>query len=437
MRQAKAVAARSRRKLLGRTGVIAAAVITGASVGAHPVQAAPATPNFGALIDDYAAGDFQDTCSPTARPGVVDFRDILLASYPGTADWGIVRDCSVGGRSEHKEGRALDWGVSSFSQMAIANDALNWLMATDKYGNAHALIRRFGIMYIVWNKKIWRAYNSGAGWQDYSCDGTVTDCHQDHMHFSFSWAGADRQTSWWAGGSFGKQTVGYYRPSTAQYNLRNSNTAGSPDLSFTYGPTNRVPVAGDWNADGKTTIGYYQPSDGSWHLRNTNNGGGDDLSFTYGPPNMVPIVGDWNNDGKTTVGYYNPANATFHLRNTNNAGGDDASFAYGPTNMRPVAGDWNNDGKTTIGYYNPGNATWHLRNTNNAGGDDASFAYGPTNMTPIAGDWNADGKSTIGYYNPGNATWHLRNTNNAGGDDASFVYGPTGSKPIVGDWNKA
>ena len=34
----------------------------------------------------------------------------VLRAYPGTRSLGIVRACSAGGRSEHKEGRAWDWG---------------------------------------------------------------------------------------------------------------------------------------------------------------------------------------------------------------------------------------------------------------------------------------------------------------------------------------
>jgi hypothetical protein len=52
-------------------------------------------------------------------------------------------------------------------------------------------------MYIIWNKKIWGAYASSAGWRPYSCSG-VTGCHQDHVHFSFNWAGARAQTSFWS-----------------------------------------------------------------------------------------------------------------------------------------------------------------------------------------------------------------------------------------------
>ena len=60
-------------------------------------------------LDDLAPYRPQTTCSPSAKPGVVGFRNLVLAAYPATASWGISRACSIGGTSEHKEGRAWDW----------------------------------------------------------------------------------------------------------------------------------------------------------------------------------------------------------------------------------------------------------------------------------------------------------------------------------------
>lgn len=419
--------------ILGRSGVFAGAVLATVVTGAQPVQAAPPGKNLGPLIDGYQSYVGQSTCDATPKPGVAEFRDMVLAAYPGTGDSGIGRACNVGGQSEHKEGRAWDWRVSATSQGHIANDALNWLLATDKFGNKHALARRFGIMYIIWNRQVWRAYDPDAGWRPY----TGENPHTDHVHFSFGWPGANKQTTWWAGGSFGKSTVGYYQPSNSTWHLRNTHSGGSSDITFAYGAAGAKPIAGDWNADGKTTVGYYQPSNGTFHLRNSNSAGAPEVSFQFGPPNMVPIAGDWNNDGKTTVGYYNPGSGTFNLRNTLNAGPADTSFRFGPTNMVPVTGDWNNDGKTSIGYYNPGDGTYHLRDTNDAGSSNYAFRYGPPGMRPITGDWNANGKTSIGYYNPSTAGFHLRNTNDAGSPEHSFTFGPGGMIPVAGDWNKA
>ncbi|MFC8817910.1 hypothetical protein [Streptomyces rochei] len=154
---------------------------------------APTTPDFGPDIDPYAAYDPQRDCDPGAKPGLLAFRDLVLAAYSGTTSMGISRACGSGGQSEHKEGRAWDWGVNVNSQGHLADDLIDWLHATDRHGNPHALARRFGIMYMIWNRHIWMANRPDAGWQPYR----GANPHTDHIHFSFSWAGARKETSWW------------------------------------------------------------------------------------------------------------------------------------------------------------------------------------------------------------------------------------------------
>jgi hypothetical protein len=186
-----------RRFLQLGTGTALGAVLLGA--GAGSASASPPRPRFGARIDPYAAYDGQDTCDPTPKPGTVDLKDMLLRAYPGTEDWGIARDCSSGGVSEHKEGRAFDWGVPDRSDELCARDFIVWLFKADKWGNQHAMARRLGIMYIIHNGKMWRSYNPNVGFQPRDCDPNASfdDCHVDHVHFSLSWDGANRKTTWW------------------------------------------------------------------------------------------------------------------------------------------------------------------------------------------------------------------------------------------------
>ena len=168
--------------------------------------ATPAQPAVGPFIEDSSYYEGQSKCSPYAKPGVVSFQRMVLAAYPGTGAGSISRDCTVGGTSEHKEGRAWDWGVNvaNPSQRAAANDLLAWLAAEDSYGNRAAMGRRLGVMYAIWNKRIWFP---GSGWRVYcedrngACrdpeDGDVRHPHTDHVHFSFTWDGAKKLTSYW------------------------------------------------------------------------------------------------------------------------------------------------------------------------------------------------------------------------------------------------
>ena len=99
--------------------------------------------------------------------------------------------------SEHYDGRAWDWmlNVHNPSQEAVAQSVLTWLTAPDRNGVKGATARRFGIMYIIHNKKMWRSYAPERGWAPYH----GSSPHTDHIHFSFNYDGAAGRTSWWTG----------------------------------------------------------------------------------------------------------------------------------------------------------------------------------------------------------------------------------------------
>ena len=151
----------------------------------------------GPAIEGYARYQGQTSCDPAAKKGTLALRDLLLTRYPSTTSLGISRPCAIGGRSEHKEGRAFDWGTDlrDSRDRAAAADFLARLLATDAHGNRHALARRMGLMYVIWDHKIWSAYRADAGWRAYS----GSSPHTDHVHLSLSWAGALGQTSFWSG----------------------------------------------------------------------------------------------------------------------------------------------------------------------------------------------------------------------------------------------
>jgi hypothetical protein len=139
--------------------------------------------------------DRQAKCSVFEKPGVVGFRD-LLNFWFGHHAYGIVLGCDPANptpgdeHNEHKEGRALDYMVPATDP--TAQRIINWVLNPDEYGHPNAFGRRFGLMYIVWNRKIFRFYPP-VGWGEY----TGLNPHTDHIHFSFTWPGAEKKTSWW------------------------------------------------------------------------------------------------------------------------------------------------------------------------------------------------------------------------------------------------
>lgn len=242
----------------------------------------------------------------------------------------------------------------------------------------------------------------------------------------------------------GNDTIGLYNPAGGFF-LRDSNTGGMADMTFTYGPGGLgfIPLVGDWNGNGVDTIGLYSPAGGAFFLRNSNTGGIADVTFTYGPSGLgfIPLVGDWNGDGIDTIGLYDPAHGAFFLRNSNTGGTADITFTYGPASLgfTPLVGDWNGDGIDTIGLYSPTGGAFFLRNSNTGGIADITLTFGPAGVgvIPVVGDWNGDGIDTIGLYTPAGAAFFLRNSNTGGIADVTLTYGPAGAgfTPLVGDWN--
>jgi len=156
-------------------------------------------------VEDFAAYVPQSSCDPRWRKGVAKFRDLVLATYPATGDWGSVRDCTDDGISEHLDGRAWDWHADAKNPKAFAaaTDLINWLLAKGPDGEQAYWARRLGIMYIGYNHRIWGSYRAAEGWRKLN----NSNPHTDHVHFSFSWAGAFGKTSFWDG-TVAKQDYG-------------------------------------------------------------------------------------------------------------------------------------------------------------------------------------------------------------------------------------
>jgi len=116
------------------------------------------------VIEPMAPYEPQAICEPAAKPGTVALADLIRSRWPGT--WtSISRACDVGGRSEHKDGRAIDvGGVSAFnSTRARADSILRWLFDADADGHRFANARRLGLMYLVWDSRIWVANEADRG----------------------------------------------------------------------------------------------------------------------------------------------------------------------------------------------------------------------------------------------------------------------------------
>ncbi len=433
--------------------VVALALSTVLSgVTAAPATGAPATPLFGPAIDDYADYEGQTLCDPTPKPGVVSFKDLLQQTY-GAHSWGISRSCDTAGVSEHEEGRALDYHFDYFTeaQRADAEDLLGWLLSTDGFGNTHAMARRLGLMYVIWNSQIWESYRPFDGWQAY----TGANPHTDHIHFSFSWPGALAQTSWWTGAlvpavplaqladfdgdgrldvaAFGAQLTVSRNTSTVGAPSRQSAQQLSGDWASVTGP-----VTADWNADGRAdilgrveTLGRVGTLGAGGSLKVWLNTG--DLTFAaatdLGDLQRYLRPADFDGDGRVDLALLGADGATLSVMR-NRLDGMSTVDTQPPGlagAARLVAADWDGDGRADLLGQSASELKVWLGNAD--GGFAEPVVIGAAKRYLEPADFDGDGKLDLAHLTD-DAT-HLVFSRNASMPGTPALGA---GEPVIGGW---
>jgi hypothetical protein len=242
----------------------------------------------------------------------------------------------------------------------------------------------------------------------------------------------------------GKDGIGVWR--SGRWLLRQTPTAGAPQIDVLFGSATDVPLVGDWNGTRRDGIGTYR--DGQWRLRQTASAGLPELSFTYGAAGDVPVVGDWNLSRRDGIGFVR--GASWNLRDTATAGSPARTFSFARAEDRRVVGDFTRGGRDTVGVVR--GDQWVISTTMPAAPADLVFRFAPVappppsppppppppvlvpsvaSATPVLGDWNGDGRSQPGWFHAGR--WYL--PIGPSGATRTVAYGRAGDTPVVGDWN--
>jgi hypothetical protein len=191
------------------TTTVRTATVHAVAARPHRVPAPRVPRHLPTAIEPMAAYVEDTTCDPRVRPGTAALAHLLARTYHAYAatGWASTYACGTDGtRSEHYDGRAIDWMVDVHDrrQHTAAEAFLRWLLGTDRHGNRFAMARRLGVMYVIYDNRMWGAWDGR--WEDYDgCASTkvmhtaayANSCHRTHMHISLSWDGAMKRTSYW------------------------------------------------------------------------------------------------------------------------------------------------------------------------------------------------------------------------------------------------
>lgn len=172
---------------------------------AYPVPAPPVNEDLPAQVDAVTSYQPQVSCDPVDRPGVTAFA-MLLTEHYGRSAYSGSRSC-IDYMSYHHDGRGLDWPLNAYDahDRRIGDATVAWLTENDG-----EMMRRFGIEYIIWNELIFQKADNR--WRYYT-----GSPHTDHVHFSFTWDGAQMRTSWWTGVAVVRPDLGPCAPVGQEY----------------------------------------------------------------------------------------------------------------------------------------------------------------------------------------------------------------------------
>lgn len=190
--------------------LLAGALLTASLLTASPLVVGPGAPAQAAQVraapvEEYASYQPGTECRPRPKPGAVALGRWMVGAFGGGFG-GVGRACSAS-TSEHEEGRAFDWELDAAERAdrVRARNFLTRVFAADRAGNTHSLARRMGIMYVIWDDRMWASYDrfEVEGYLPGSCPSlsrcSKTQRHRDHVHVSLTRAGGRGATSWYAG----------------------------------------------------------------------------------------------------------------------------------------------------------------------------------------------------------------------------------------------
>jgi len=233
-----------------------------------------------------------------------------------------------------------------------------------------------------------------------------------------------------------------------------STTAAGSIAPFGLGFGFAVPLTGDWDGDGSDSLGLYDPRDRRFYLRNTLTAGPPDMTTVpIGPFGGIPFVGDWNGDGIDEFGVYTPTTRRFIFADRY---GQQMrpSVVFGDYDDLPLIGNWDGrDPDDEIGVYRPSQRMFERqldpaeRPLDLALGELASPQHrlpdvaevnrthatvvGQAGDVPLAGYFDGDGSEDIGVFRASDRTFYLQTS--AG--TVPMAYGNHSATPVVGDWD--
>ena len=182
-------------------------------------------------------------------------------------------------------------------------------------------------------------------------------------------------------------------------------------------------------AAASTVVGSGGDLGTTYYVTNTFDSSAASTAVTYGKTQDLALAGDWDGNGRDSLGLRRQN--IYFLRNSLSAGSADVVVAYGRATDQVLVGDWDGNGTDTL-TIRRGNQ-YFLSNCFHGGEADQTIAYGTVSDTVLVGDWDGDGKDTLAVRR--GSTYYIKNSIAGGQADRTVVLGRPTDQALVGDWD--
>jgi subtilisin-like proprotein convertase family protein len=225
-----------------------------------------------------------------------------------------------------------------------------------------------------------------------------------------------------------KTDVSVWRPSSGQWEIRNSSTATTTFIAdWGRSALGDIAVPGDFTGAAKTDVAVFRPSQGNWYIL------GDAQPVpsvrNWGQNGDIPAPADFDGDGKTDLAVFRGSEGNWYILNS--ASNTVTVRNWGTAGDKPAPADYDGDGKADIAVFRPSEGNWYI--IDSFTGFGRVVAWGAAGDKLVPADYDGDRKADVAVFRGSEGNWYILRSDGRG--SIARNWGNPGDIPVPGTYD--